>query len=207
MYIQWFVKGICSVDAGGSSSFDWNAAKDLIRGGSGIISNWWRNSPKGMVRPHEVENVLTELNLYRHLHDYQNFGPDTPFISVAAGCVERDALLARNSVYSAIDTALEFATDFGRHAGALYFGWIPVSLNPAVPIQAVGEAVRDLNVYHSWSPFQLEGEITAKKHIPANQIERVEWWDKQRGRSRRVHTLANPRFVPPTPILNVRGVF
>ena len=99
MYIQWFVKGICSVDPGGNSSFDWNAAQDLICTGSGIISNWWRNSPGGMVSPHEVENVLTESSLYRHLHDYQNFGPDTPFISVAAGCVERDVLLARNSVY------------------------------------------------------------------------------------------------------------
>ena len=205
MYIQWFVKGICSVDSSGNSSFDWNAAQDLIRTGQGIISNWWRNM--GVISPPQVENVLTEPNLYRHLHDYQHFGPHTPFISVAAGCVERDALLARNSVYSARDTALEFATDFGRYAGALYFGWLPVSQNPAVPIQSVGEAVRDLNVYHRWSPFQLEGEITAKIHIPANQIERVEWWDKRRGRSRRVQSLANPRFVPPTPILNVRRVF
>lgn len=205
MYIQWFVKGICSVDSSGNSNFDWNAAQDLIRTGQGIISNWWRNM--GVISHPQVENVLTEPNLYRHLHDYQNFGPYTPFISVAAGCVERDALLARNSIYSAIDTALEFATDFGRHAGALYFGWIPVSLNPAVQIQAVGEAVRDLNVYHQWSPFQLEGEITAKIHIPANQIERVEWWDKRKGRSRHVHSLANPHFVPPTPLLNVRGIF
>ncbi len=160
-----------------------------------------------MISPHEVENALTEPHLYRHLHDYQNFGPYTPFISVAAGCVERDALLAQNSVYSAIDTALEFATDAGQYAGALYFGWLPVSLNPAVTIRAVGKAVRDLNVYHRWSPFQLEGEITAKIHIPANQIERVEWWDPAGGLTQCSDHFNNPRFVAPTPILNVRELF
>jgi hypothetical protein len=207
MYIQWFVKGICSVDASGNSSFDWNAAQDLIRTGQGITSNWWRNSPGGTIQPQEVDAVLTDVNLYRHLHDYQNFGPNTPFISVTAGSVERDSLLAQNSVYSAIDTALQFATDDGRHAEALYFGWLPVSLNPAVQIQAVAEAVRDLNVYHRWSPFQLEGEITAKIHIPANQIERVEWWDPLTGLTHCSDHVTNPSFAPPTPILNVRELF
>ena len=68
-------------------------------------------------------------------------------------------------------------------------------------------SIRDLNVYHRWSPFQLEGEITAKIHIPSNQIERVEWWDLSSDATASQRTCTNPGFVTPAPILNVREHF
>ena len=203
MYIQWFVKGI-SGDAG---SLDWVTAQALLNDGQGILSNWWRTISGGTISPAQVDAILTENNLDRHIHDYANFGNATPFISVASGCVERDTLLAQNYIHSALTTALDFATDAWAHPGALFFGWVPVALNPAVPLSAFAEEIRNLNVYHRWSPFQLEGELTAKVHIPANQIERVEWWDGSVDRENPVHTFSNSGFVGPTPITNVRELF
>lgn len=207
MYVQWFVKGIGSCDADGNPGLGWDEAQTLLLSGHGITSNWWRNKPGGRISPPEVDAVLTEHNLERHVHDYDRFGQETPFISVASGCVERDVLLRRNSVYSAVDTALDFATDAGSHPGCLFYGWIVTSLNPAVQLSGVAEAIRDLNVYHRWSPFQLEGEVTAKIHIPSNQIERVEWWDLSTDPTDPLDTCMNPGFVAPAPILNVREHF
>jgi hypothetical protein len=207
MYIQWFVKGICSTDSAGASVFDWNEAQCVILLGNGILSNWWRTKPDGGISPSEVADILTPANLDRHVHDYGAFGHETPFISLAAGSVERNAILRTNTLYSAIDTALAFATRDGTAPGYLYYGWVPVALNPAVELSGVAEAIRDLNVYHRWSQFQLEGEITAKIHIPSNQIERVELWDIQKDPHACLACVDNPAFVEPTPLLNVRELF
>jgi hypothetical protein len=206
MYVQWGIKGIAGTTTENSTNaLTKDEAFGLVRSGEGIVSNWWRN--KGTILANEVPTVLTERNLDRHLHDYANFGQQSPFISVASGCVERDSLLRRNTVHSAVDTALLFATDAWARPGALFYCWIPVGLNPAVEVSAVAEAVRDLNVYHRWSPFQLEGEITAKVQIPANQIRRVEWWDGAERTDEAVDTFINPRFVDPAPITNLRDLF
>lgn len=206
MYVQWCVKGI----PGGSNpnsglSFNWDEAKNVVRLDGGIISNWWRN--KALISPGEVAVQLTDYNLDRHLHDYENYGSDTPFISLASGCVERDPALANNFVYSAVDTALEFATNAWANPGALYYCWVSVALNPAVEIQGVAEAVRDLNVYHRWSRYQLEGEITAKILIPANQISKVEWWNGSHSMSDPQDTFLNPSFIDPKVVTNVREFF
>lgn len=202
MYIQRFVKGISGTKTSGPS---WTEATYMLSSGDGIYSNWWRL--KKEIRPPEVQNVLTMINLDRHLHDYASFGQQSPFISLASGCVSRDVLLARNESHSAIDTALDFATDAFAHEGYLFFGWIVVGLNPAVELSSVAESVRDLNVYRSWSPYQLEGEITAKIHIPANQIERVERWDPDSSVEKATDSYSNPTYVPPDPITNLRELF
>lgn len=205
MYIQWFAKGIGGRADGNSGSLPtWDDAKAMIGSQRGILSNWWRKKAK--ITPSEIIQVLTDLNLDRHLHDYDTFGEDTPFISLAAGCVERDALVKRNRIYSARDTAVEFATDSGRRPGAVFYGWTIVGLNSAVPLEPISESVRELNVYRRWSPYQLEGEITAKVHIPANQIQAIEWWEP-RNLSTPGDAWTNPNFTPPDPILNVRELF
>ena len=201
MYIQKFVKGI----AGGASGIGWKEAKAMLLSGGGIYSNWWRG--KSTITTAEVQQILTMQNLDRHLHDYDNFGHETPFISLASGCVSRNVLLKRNEIYSAVDTAIDFATDAFRHEGFLFYGWIVVGLNPAVEISTVAESVRDLNVYHGWSPFQLEGEITAKVHIPANQIERVELWGPASASGGCLDRFDNKDYIPPDPIANLRELF
>jgi hypothetical protein len=208
LYIQRFVKGIAGrKDPTFLDGPTMEEAFDSIAGGHGILSNWWRNKSTGSISPHEVAQVLTAHNLDRHLHDYAHFGPETPFISLASGAVERDALLGENRIYSARDTALEFATDSWARPGALFYGWTPAGLNPAVGLRAVAETVRDLNVYRRWSPYQPEGEVTAKVHIPANQIECVEWWDPAIDRDQRANWYSNPNFEPPDPITNIRDLF
>jgi hypothetical protein len=116
-------------------------------------------------------------------------------------------LLGNNYAYSAEDTALEFATGSLAHSGVLFYGWVIVGLNPAVELSTVAESVRDLNVYHRWSPYQLEGEITAKIHIPANQIERAEWWDPSYSHSKPAAVHLNTGYASPAPILNLREYF
>lgn len=208
MYIQWFLKGIAGENSPSSgNALTWQNAKGLIAGGHGISSNWWRNKPGRLITPSEIDAILTEHNLDRHVHDYANYGSQSPFISVTSGSVERNTLLSQNFVYGALTTALDFATDAWGHPGAVFYGWTLVSLNPAVQISMVGEEIRNLNTYHRWSPFQPEGEITAKIHIPSNQIETVEWWDGSVDRSKPIHHFKNPGFVPPEPITNVRKHF
>jgi hypothetical protein len=204
MYIQRCVKGIIGkLPRRGGISKD--EAFEMATNGRGIVSNWWRK--EGTISPQARQEVLTEANLDRHLHDYENFGDDTPFISLACGAVERDALVQQNFVYSARDTALMFATEDWARPGALFYVWVPVSYNRAVAIGAVAEPVRDLNIYQRWSPFQLEGEITAKVNIPANQIEKVEWWDGSKSQTDPVDFCDNPIFMAPTPLSNIRELF
>jgi hypothetical protein len=207
MYVQWFVKGISSKNDAGDPILSKSEAFDLVDTGRGIISNWWRTRPHGLISPPDVQRVLTAHDLDRHVHDYDAYGPETPFISVASGCVERDLEAAQNNIYSAVDVALEFATARFTRPGALFIGWLPVALNPAVEIASVAEAIRDLNVYHRWSPYQLEGEITAKVNIPANQISLVEWWDPSVRTDEPDEIHQNPGYVTPMPLLNHREYF
>jgi hypothetical protein len=205
VYIQWGVKGIAGSNGEDQGVLTKDEAFDLIRSGTGIRSNWWRE--RGTITPPEILSVLTTTNLDRHLHDYAVYGRHSPYISVACGCVERDTLLSQNITYFAQDTALAFATEHWERPGALFYCWVVASLNPAVEIQSVAESVRDLNIYRNWSPFQLEGEVTAKIHIPANQVWRVEWWNGQESTVAPVDTFDNPEFIDPAPITNVRGLF
>ncbi|MDO8410662.1 MAG: hypothetical protein Q7S93_11455 [Phenylobacterium sp.] len=199
MYIQWCVKGIAS-----GPGFDWAHAQLMLSAEEGIISNWWHHH--GTIAPTGVASVLNLANLYRHLNDYGAYGPVSPFISLAAGSVERDAYLHTNTIHSAIDTALWFATGFGTRPGALFYCWVPVGLNPAVEVSSVGESVRDLHVYRDYLPFQPEGEVTAKINIPANQIQRVEWWGSFTDTAP-ADIYVNPLFVEPTPLTTLRDLF
>lgn len=198
MFIQWCVKGISD------EKMDWAVAKNIISKQDGIQSNWLRQRK---IDPKEIAHVLTPQNLDRHLHDYGNFGSRTPFISLSAGSVSRDTKHQKNDTYSAIDTALAFATDNMTRSGFLFFCWVPVALNQAVEVGAFAEEVRELHTYRRWSPFQLEGEITAKIHVPSNQIQRVEWWDKQLNSDYTCTQFINKLFVHPAALMNVRDLF
>lgn len=179
----------------------------MMDDGHGIQCNWWRGV--GAITPTEIRTKLTAHNLRRHVHDYDNFGQETPFISLTAGCVERDAALRLNRIHTAEDVALRFATDWGQHVGYLFYCWVVVGLKPAVEVQMVAEEIRELNTYISYSDFQLEGEISAKIHIPSNQIERCERWDPTGGgRFGNVasQVFYNRRFTSPNAVSNIRDL-
>jgi hypothetical protein len=205
MHIQHCVKGIKGESSeNADDGLTWSNAISMIASGDGIYSNWWRT--KGQIRPHEVQAVLTAYNLDRHLHEYDTFGHETPYISLSAGAVLRDPASMTNQVYDAIDTALFFATDDGRRAGALFYCWTVVGFHPAVPFSFISEPIRDILIYRGWSPYHDEGEIAAKIHIPAGQVRRVEWWDPAASFERPQYTWDNPDYTAPDPLLNERDL-
>lgn len=205
MYIQMCVKGIAGGTRKSRHTLTWDEACDLLASGRGIMSNWWRT--EGEITPSGVADILNETNLNRHLHDYDVFRGKTPFISLACGAVERDRIARTNFLYSAIDTALLFATDGWVRPGALFYCWVPTALNKAVELRAIAEPVRDLLTYRTWSLYQLEGELAAKVHIPSNQIERVEWWDGSQDKTRAIHEFRNSNYVEPAAVTNLRDLF
>jgi hypothetical protein len=130
VFIQWCVKGVCVRFAGEDHGvgIDETEARAMIDG-DGIRCNWWRRVKE--ITPRQLRDKLTQANLERHIHDYARFKNETPFISLTAGCVERDAALSLNRIYEAQDVALRFATDYGKRDGYLFYCWVVVGLKPA----------------------------------------------------------------------------
>jgi hypothetical protein len=206
MIVQWCVKGLSL----GSDA----AARGIIDEAQGLTCGWWRDSVD--IDPAEAARKLTLGNLDLHVNHFTEPDPATgrpfnevsPFISLSAGVVERDAVARTNYVRRARRTALYFGTDFGRQRTAyLYVCWVILAPRRAVELQYVAEEVRDLNTYRRYSAFQPEGEILAKIEVPDNHIQGYEKWERQGGRRgvyRRVDTYPNPRFVHPQRLTNVR---
>jgi hypothetical protein len=149
----------------------------------GIKCNWWRTV--GNLPRDQVVVRLTEPNLDWHQNSFQKpdpsqgnqpFSKNTPFISTTAGTVARDTVNRTNTLTHAWKTALYFATNHWRTDGWLFYCHLFLIGKPAVEIEAFSEELRELNIYTAFSPFYLEGEITAKIVIPSVQIERADFW-------------------------------
>jgi hypothetical protein len=211
MFLQQFLKGIAGLRN--------DEAEGIVRD-QGILCNWWRNVHQ--ITPSEVQNKLSNQNLDWHLNRYDSIDPttgeefykNTPFISTTAGTVERQAFLLRNEVRSAFITALEFATENFAVSGHVFYGYVFTLGKVALPLRAFAEEVRELNVYTMFLPFQPEGEIAAKIHIPAVNIERVECYNGPaahaalaRGqRPVSIWTFTNPNYENPQKFNNIREV-
>lgn len=160
MIIQHFLKGICGMDEAG--------ANEALRE-CGIVSRWWMR--EGVVTPAQRLAQLTDANLLSHLNDYDNFGSGTPFISTTAGSVGRDARGARNVIQTAEWVATHFATNGFREPGWVFAGYLLTLGRKAVTQEPFAEEVRELHIYTGYLPFQPEGELVAKIHIPSVQLE------------------------------------
>jgi hypothetical protein len=210
MYVQTAIKGMRNIDIA-------DARRTIA--GDGLQCNWWRLV--GSITPGQIDDRLSAANLDLHVNSYDQVDPatgrpfceGTPFISLAAGTVDRNAFLKTNFIHPAHQTALRFASDFGRHRGEcyLFYCWVIVGLNPAVEVMPLAEEVRELNSYRRYSAFQLEGEIAAKVWIPSRQIHRFERYDVRpaaRGvRIRFVDSELNSDFVDPQNVVNIREAF
>lgn len=203
--VQWCIKGLALADD--------SSAREIIDSGGGILCNWWRKV--GLISPQEVTDQLTPANLDFHVNRFSDVNPhtgrpfseDTPFISLSAGVVARDAAAQTNHIHRARQTALWFGTNFGTARVAyLYTCWMLVGPRAAVEVQGVAEEIRDLNTYRAYSPFQTEGEIAAKIAVPANQIRSCEkWeWDRSSLGFRQQWEQVNPIFTAPETLSNVR---
>lgn len=211
MIIQRVIKGISRISE--------SEARQILN--VGIICNWWR---KVTTLPrNEVPLRLTERNLDWHQHHYddpdpleggEEFGRHTPFISTTAGTVERNTLYHTNMLNPAWKEALRFATEDLTVDGYLFYCYLLIVGKRAVSQEPFAEELRELNVYMGFSPYQPEGEITAKIIIPPPQIEKAEFWSAndvlgavQSGSvpvADPSRTLANPFFVRPEDYNNVR---
>lgn len=204
MLIQWCIKGLTLPND--------EAAEQIIDKRVGLLCNWWRRV--GRITPQQRRQKLTPYNVDMHVNHFTAHDPvsggefckSTPFISLSAGTVERDAAMKTNTIRTARETALWFGTQFGQQRYAyLFHCWVVVAPRRSVEIEGVAEEVRDLHTYRSYSAYQLEGEIAAKIQVPSNQILKCEKWDNQ-GVPRRVWTHPNPAFIPPETLSNIREV-
>lgn len=205
MIVQWCVKGL-------SLPSD-EHARGLIDGRSGLVCRWWlKHNP---LPRNEVDLKLTQQNLNLHVNHFKSVDPATglpfceesPFISLSCGTVERDAVAKTNFVHTARHTALWFGTQFGAEREAyLYTCWVVLAPRSAVSVQGVAEEIRDLNTYRRYSPYQTEGEVTAKIIVPSNQIRGCEkWvWDRPSNRIEREWEYLNTGFTAPEALSNVR---
>lgn len=206
MIVQWCVKGMAF--NGGDQE-----ARSLIDAREGIQCNWWRDVHR--ITASGVRDKLTDANLNLHVNHFTAIDPATkrqfreltPFISLTAGTVERDAAAKTNIIRRARATALWFGTSFGASDHAyLYTCWVVVAPRSAVVIEGVAEEVRDLNTYRRYSQFQTEGEMIAKVSVPDNQIRDCEKWNWDRAGMifRKSWTYPNIRFTLPEQLTNIR---
>lgn len=202
MIVQRVLKGICGIDEA--------TARESLHS-MGIASRWWH--ARGTVSPAQRLAELTEPALLRHLSDYDAFGPETPFISTTAGSVVRDASGRRNHVLSAEHVATDFATDGFTRDGWIFSGYLFTLGRKAISQEPFAEEVRELHVYTDYLRYQPEGELVAKIHIPAVQLEEAwpvtarpdphrpgEWLWPRRGA-----VVSNAgTYVDPSDIVNLR---
>ncbi len=170
----------------------------------------------GTITPQQLRQKLTAQNLDLHVNHFDRpdpatgvpFSKQTPFISLSAGTVERDAVAQTNHVRRARRTALWFGTRFGQTPRAyLYTCWVILAPRRAVEVEGLAEEVRDLNTFRRFSAYQTEGEITAKLCVADNHIQSCERWDLTGGPAPQfalVWRQDNPRFTSPSRLTNVR---
>ncbi len=156
MFVQWCIKGVRGRLPGEQpdAGIDDAEADSMVLNGIGILRNWWRNV--GTISPSARRAKLTAANLDRHVHDYDPFGAQTPFISLTAGCVERDIAMRLNRVHEAQDVALRLGTDWGARHAYLFYCWVVVGLKPAVSVEGVAEEIRE---QQRDSPYVVLGRV------------------------------------------------
>lgn len=211
MYVQTCIKGVNGISV---------SEADEIIGGDGLRCNWWRRQET--ISPTEYTQRLAPAELALHVNSYDMQHPsrtgkvreETPFISLAAGAMERSTFYKTNFFHPAHRTALLFASNFGESGSNcfLFYCWVIVGLSPAVEVVQLAEEVRELNTYRRYSAFQTEGEVTAKVEVTAPQIEKYERYRVWRSSTRSVKfaiedVKPNPRYVDPRSIVNIREAF
>jgi hypothetical protein len=218
MFVQMCIKGMFGISRA--------QAEDILLW-DGLSCNWWRERGSSGGKPIEAWEIgkrLTSNNLDLHVNAYGAPHPDhpgrlvrqeTPFISLTAGTVSPLLFRRTNNTWSAHQTALDFATDHGRHEGDdcyLFYCWVIVGLRPAVGVKGLAEEVREIKTYRNFSVFQqTEGEIVAKIDVPARQIERFERYEvRGTGRNQQhnqIEVLSNGNYIDPLlDVVNLRGV-
>lgn len=205
MQINWCLKGISQ-----SSSFGDAQAAGVLTD-SGLLSAWMiANSHQNAAQANiDAQNALSFSALDDHINSYGLVGRDTPYISLSAGCVEFSGDATPPIRYTALRTALDFATSGGTTSGYIFRCWVVTSLKPVPELPGFAEESRDLNLFRDFYGYHFEGEVTAKLFVPRKQIQWVlkvgphvmpvsaSWTIPAQS------TLYNPDFVHPDRLSNV----
>jgi hypothetical protein len=213
MIVQWCCKGLAKV---GEAEI-----LEMFSNHVGLIcQDWfrsWKTGESFVVK--DAMERLSEAGLHRHVNDFSSPDPAsglpfcevTPFISLSAGCVDRDVQSKTNQVHRALRTALDFATtDYADPARPPCHGWVlycyvVLGSNPAVRVPIVAEEVRELNHNRAFSGWYWQGEVAAKLNVPSAQILCAERYEPRPGWSPRVtKVLVNPGFYHPAALLAER---
>jgi hypothetical protein len=212
MIVQWCCKGLAKVKR--------EEIEQILFSDVGLRCRDWVSLPAGTPYPIGPALLrLTEQNLDLHVNNYSYRNPQTgrpfyettPFISLSAGCVERNITAATNITHSALRTALRFATtDYSasgqpRCDGWVVFCYVLVSVNRAVSIPSAAEEVRELNHARAYSPWYTQGEIAAKIYIPFTQILMAIHYKYIVNKGpKATNQLLNPAFTHPAALLDER---
>lgn len=212
MIVQWCCKGIAKIDE--------SAAVQILADGIGIRCRHWLELPSAEPFPvHEALCRLTEHDLDLHINNYSYRDPGTarpfyettPFISLSAGCIERDATIRSHRTHRALRTALQFATtDFSARehhscAGWVFTCYVLVGVNRAVTIPSVAEEIRNLNHNRGYSEWYPQGEIAAKINVPSTQILCAVRWEPSSPQAFiATDILLNLAFTHPAALLDER---
>ncbi len=195
MLIQWCLKGI--PERGGFN----DAKVKNVLAAEGLTSSWLRATTRtigGFVS--DAHSALSQTALNSHVNSFATVAGSTPYISLSAGCRELDPSATSTVTYTALDTALSFATDDGQCNGYVFDLWVLVSPKAAAELPGFAEEIRELNLFSQYAVFHDEGEIAAKLFVPARQIKSVEKFD---GNLNSLRKDANSNFVSPERISNV----
>lgn len=196
MLIQWCLKGIAERPGFG------DAEARAVLAGTGLGAAWVGGS--GGTRADlaaDTHGALSDAALSDHVNNYASVAAATPYLSLTAGCVERDPHTLSPVTHSAMNAALTFATRNGTVAGYVFRLWVLVAPKPAPELPGFAEEVRSLLLFDHFTIFHEEGEIAAKLFVPARQVEWVARFEPDLSEAWRD---PNPDFVPPERISNVR---
>jgi hypothetical protein len=214
MIIQWCCKGIRDLPE--------RDVRQMLMNRVGLRCRYWIGCDPNPFPVADAMEGLTEQGLDLHVnhYDYQDpatgrpYYETTPFISLSAGCVDRNTTVHTNKTYRAFQTALDFATIIdhsqpaaGRRPGWVLVCYVLVSVNPAVSIPSVAEEIRELNHNRAYSQWYWQGEITAKINVPSAQILSAARWEPRPANTYvATNLLLNRRFVHPAALLDERNM-
>ena len=199
MLIQWCLKGISEQPGG----FGDPEARRVLAG-HGLGAAWQRGAGTRGDLPGDAHGALSDQALSDHVNNYAAVQGNTPYLSLTAGCIERDPHTLSAVTHSAMNTALSFATRNGTVAGYVFRLWVLVAPKPAPELPGFAEEVRSLLLFDHLTLFHDEGEIAAKLFVPARQIESFTKYDANLNPIGAA--VLNGDFVPPERINNVRDL-
>ena len=207
MQINWCFKGIQENGAFG------DAEASAVLSATGILSTWMlANQALPLAQANiDSQNALNASALDDHVNWYSSVAAHTPYISLSAGCMEYVGDSSAPIKYTALRTALDFATDGGTTSGYVFRCWVITCLKHAAELPGLAEEIRDLNLFANFYTYHIEGEVTAKLVVPRRQVQWVlkvgpnlrpiaaSWANARPG----MRALRNPDFVWPDRVSNV----